>query len=120
MMKKEILSPYLRVPQLDILKTFLGLESDSGTHPSMPGDIRSPSAKTSRSAPEHNSHRQISAMKRGGQRGYTHHVPTTHTHIHAHARQIDTHTHTHAGDVFSRDRPDVLSQCVCVRVLRSL
>ena len=76
-----------------------------------PGDIRSLSAKTSGSAPEHNSHCQISAMKREYEEDtHTLCLDSTHTHIQAHSRQTDTanaHTHTHTGDVLSRDSPDV-------------
>lgn len=41
------------------------------------------------------------------------------THIHAHARQT-LQMHTHTGDIFGRDRPDVLSHSVCVSTFRSL
>ncbi len=102
LLSSQALPPCLEMPQFDIRQTISGMESGSGTHPSTfllqqqtPGEISSFSAKTSSSAPEHNSHCQITTMKGGGQRGCTHHVWTTHTCIYTFIQTLqNTHTHT--------------------------
>ncbi len=128
-MKKErsfssqTLPPYLGVPQFDIRPTVFGLgvrQQDTSIHFYCSTKRLETSGPSPPRPPEHNSRGQISAMKRGGRRGYTRHVWATHTHtcvytLDRQALQTYTHTHTYTRETYLVEVGQMfyLSVCVC-------
>ena len=110
--------PYLsQCHGLIYVRHFSGLESDSGTHPSIYFFFR-PGGDQAVLKPR--PPRRLSSTTHAArcQRWRGEDSVETHTHTHTHTCTLDTDrfsTHTLTGDVFSRDSPDVLSQYICVR-----